>query len=69
MERILIEKIQMKKIAITLMFTALMLSSCVREELMDTGGNIPEGEPALVSLKMDMAMMGSGAKSLSLIHI
>lgn len=45
------------------MFTALMLSSCVREELMDTGGNIPEGEPALVSLKMDMAMMGSGAKS------
>lgn len=53
----------MKKIAITLMFTALMLSSCVREELMDTGGNIPEGEPALVSLKMDMAMMGSGAKS------
>lgn len=52
----------MKKIAIIL-FAALMFSSCVKEELLDNGGNAPEGKPALVSLKMGMAAMGSGPKS------
>lgn len=45
------------------MFTTLVFSSCVNEYFTDMVGNIPEGEPALVSLKMDMAVMGSGAKS------
>lgn len=50
----------MKKIIITLLFGVLLSTSCSDEELRNNGSNVKEGKPALVSLKMDMATMGSG---------
>ena len=52
----------MKKVAVTLL-TVVMFSSCVQEELLDNGGRVEEGNPALVSLKIDMATMGDAPKS------
>ena len=52
----------MKKIAITLL-TVVMFSSCVKEKLLDNGGSVEEGNPALVSLKIDMAAMGGAPKT------
>lgn len=52
----------MKKIGTILLLSILLFSSCVKEEP-DYGGNAPEGKPALVSLKIDMAAMGSAAKT------
>lgn len=50
----------MKKIIITLLFGVLLSTSCSDEELRNNGGNVKEGKPALVSLKMDMATMSDG---------
>lgn len=53
----------MKSILTTLILgSILLLASCVKEELSGYG-NAPEGEPALVSLKMNMALMDSGPES------
>lgn len=56
----------MKKITIILMLGTLLFSGCVKEELVSPAGNVEEGKPALVSLKMNMAAMGSGAKTRAL---
>ena len=53
----------MKNIALILFLSALLFSGCVKDEFVSPNGNVPEGEPALVSLKMGMAAMGSRART------
>ena len=52
----------MKSIITLTLGVLLLFSSCVNEDL-SGGGNAPEGMPALVSLKMNMATMGSKQKT------
>lgn len=53
----------MKNIALILFLSTLLFSGCVKDEFVSPNGNVPEGEPALVSLKMGMTAMGSRART------
>ena len=56
----------MKKITILLFLSLLYLAGCVNEDFVNQAGNVREGEPAQVNLKVGVTPMGVGLKTRAL---
>ena len=56
----------MRKITILLFLSLLYLAGCVNEDFVNQAGNVREGEPAQVNLKVGVTPMGVGLKTRAL---